>query len=132
MFPGWSPFYNAAITNNYVAFLDRMSYLLTLDWDILVAGHLSRTGTKADVELQIRLFGDINAGAVNALGSVQFAPIAGATGAFTPTSPNFRNSWFMINEYIARIVDNCYDYVLDAAARGIDYKAALGGIEVCA
>lgn len=129
IFPGWVPFYNAALTTNYVAFLDRMDYLLTLDWEILVGGHLSRTGTKADVELQIRLYKDINDGAARALGSVDLNPIAFATGAFSPGNANAGNLWLVFNEYLGRVVESCYDYMMDAAARGIEYKTVLGGFE---
>lgn len=37
----------------------------------------------------------------------------------------------LYNEYLARVVESCYDYVLDSPARGgMDFKANLASVEV--
>ena len=130
IFPGWSPFYFAALSENFVGFLDKMNYLASLEFDILVAGHLTRLGTKADVEMQIRYFTDIVEGAAHGLSVVQTGPIFGATGIGNPSSPNFGNSFLMLNEWRFSVVEKCYEYVLDASARGINYLDELAAVDV--
>lgn len=131
VFPGYIPFFNAAVTGNYVAFLDHMDYLMTLDFDLLSGGHLARLGTKADVQVQIDLFKAINDGAAQALKTVDINPIVSATGVFNPADSTFSNTWALYNEYLARVVESCYDYVLDSPARGgMDFKATLASVEV--
>lgn len=39
-------------------------------------------------------------------------------------------SRLILNEYLERIIDVCYDYVLDTPARGRDWLAELNGVDI--
>lgn len=63
------------------------------DFDLLVAGHLTRLGTKEDVQAEVDYMADILAGAEFALSTVSVADIGMGTGVGDPTNPNFGNTW---------------------------------------
>lgn len=48
-----------------------------------------------------------------------------------PDAPNNRllRTRFVSNELLTSIVDVCYEYVLDAVARGRDWRTELSGVE---
>ncbi|CAN0467196.1 unnamed protein product, partial [Scytosiphon promiscuus] len=64
-----------------------------MDFDVLVSGHLSRLGTKEDVQIKVDFSTDILAGAQLGLASVSAADVAAGTGFRDPTNPNAGNSW---------------------------------------
>lgn len=39
-------------------------------------------------------------------------------------------SRLIFNEVFDRVIDVCYDYVLDSSARGRDWLAELGGVDI--
>jgi glyoxylase-like metal-dependent hydrolase (beta-lactamase superfamily II) len=52
VFPGWAPFAELAISDDIPGWIAAHDVLLTFDFDVLVAGHVGRLGTKQDVLLQ--------------------------------------------------------------------------------
>lgn len=67
--------------------------ITAMDFDVLVAGHLTRLGTKDDIQIKVDFFADILAGAQLGLASVSAADVAAGTGVNDPTNPNAGNSW---------------------------------------
>lgn len=63
------------------------------DFDILVSGHLTRLGDKADVETKIDFFDDILEGARLGLASVSVTDVVVGTGIMDPANPNAGNTW---------------------------------------
>ncbi|CAM9426573.1 unnamed protein product, partial [Hapterophycus canaliculatus] len=129
VFPGWSPFFSLAIAQNVQAYYEGLDKINGYDFDVLVAGHFTRLGTKEDVQLEVDYMADILAGADLGVSTVSSSDIAMGTGIADPTNPNFGNSWLFFNEYLERVVEVCYNYVLDSEARGRDWLTELSGVE---
>lgn len=64
-----------------------------VDFDVLVSGHLSRLGTKEDVQIKVEFFADILAGAELGLATVSASDVVVGTGVFDPANANAGNSW---------------------------------------
>ncbi|CAN0348114.1 unnamed protein product, partial [Laminaria digitata] len=64
-----------------------------VDFDVLVGGHLSRLGTKEDVQMKVDFFADVLAGAELGEATVPFSDVVMVTGIFDPSNPNARNTW---------------------------------------
>ena len=64
-----------------------------LEFDTLVSGHLTRLGTKADVQVKLDFFADILAGAELGLDTVTFDAVTAGIGISDPENPNFGNTW---------------------------------------
>eukprot|EP00903_Cladosiphon_okamuranus_P012976 g12110.t1 len=129
IFPGWIPFAGVAVANDIGGYYAAMDEILAYDFDVLVAGHLSRLGTKADVQLNKDFFEDVLQGVRSGLATVSTDDIAAGTGVFDPTNPNTGNTWLFFNELLDRQAEVCMAYVLDVAARGRDWLAELAGVE---
>ncbi|CAM9242475.1 unnamed protein product [Scytosiphon promiscuus] len=129
VFPGWSPFFSLAIAQNVQAYYEGLDKINGYDFDVLVAGHFTRLGNKEDVQAEVDYMADILAGAELGVSTVLPSDIAIGTNIGDPTDPNFGNSWLFFNEYLERVVDVCYDYVLDSDARGRDWLVDLSGVE---
>ena len=82
-------------------FIQAHDDLRALDWDTLVAGHLTRLGTRADVETQRDYIMDIHANAITALATTDFFGIAQQTG--------FVNQWLLFDTYLNSVAQKCAD-----------------------
>ena len=103
-----------------------MKAIKAYDADTIIAGHVSRLGKKGDIENQIELFDDIKDGAIKGLSTANMMPLfAAKEGPVTPGSKNMGNSWLYMNEFLARVVDICYDHVM-----GKGWNTRLSGVEV--
>ncbi|CAM9117234.1 unnamed protein product, partial [Ectocarpus sp. 8 AP-2014] len=129
VFPGWAPF-PSAIMSNVGGYYEAMDDILAYDFDVLVAGHLSRLGTKADVQLNNDFFADVLEGARSGLATVSPDDIGAGTGIFDPTNPNAGNTWLFFSELLERQGDVCVAYVLDAASRGRDWLAEMAAVDL--
>ncbi|CAM9331751.1 unnamed protein product, partial [Laminaria digitata] len=134
IFPGWAPFFSMALTEDVQGYLEGLDQVNDLNFDVLVGGHVSRLGTKEDVQIKVDFFADVLAGAELGLATVAVSDVAFGTGVFDPTNPHAGNSWcvLLLNELFERIVDVCYNYVLDSSAggRGRDWLAELSAVDV--
>jgi hypothetical protein len=70
-----------------------------MKWDVLVSGHVERTGTHADVALQIDFMNDLKNTARKALRSTK--PGEGLDAA------DKKNPWAIFDNYIDRVVIQC-------------------------
>src|SRR5215472_6309769 len=52
VFPGWIPFKGLAVSQDIPGWVRAQNVAMGYAWQTLVAGHLGRLGTRADVELQ--------------------------------------------------------------------------------
>ena len=59
IFPGWVPFRRLALSDNINGWIKGNKAVLDFDFDTLIAGHVTRLGTRADVELQLEYVQDI-------------------------------------------------------------------------
>jgi glyoxylase-like metal-dependent hydrolase (beta-lactamase superfamily II) len=66
-YPGWVPFANIAMSRDIPGFMAHHDYALEIDFDYLIPGHLTRLGTRRDVEIGREYIHDVRAAAENAL-----------------------------------------------------------------
>ena len=77
IFPGWVPFAYLAIAKDTAGFIEAHDTALkSYDFDTIVAGHLTRIGTRADVEVQKEFVLDLERAATRANQNVSFMDIA--------------------------------------------------------
>ena len=116
VFPGWTPFKDLAMAQNVPAFLAAHDKILEYDFDTYVGGHLTRLGTKADVQIQKEYFDDIQKNAALANKQVDFMKIAQDVG--------FDNPWLVFQIYADKITQQCNDATVP---KWID---KLGGVDL--
>lgn len=72
VFPGWTPFKNLALAESVDGFLDAHDVILSYDFKHYIGGHLTRYGTREDVETQKAYFADIVQASSKANASMDF------------------------------------------------------------
>jgi glyoxylase-like metal-dependent hydrolase (beta-lactamase superfamily II) len=106
IFPGWIPFPYLAIAKDTAGFIQAHDIALNnYDFDTIVAGHLTRLGTREDVEVQREFVSDLEKAAANANQNVSFSDIANQIGSFD-------NPWLIFSKYIDAINKQCEDEML--------------------
>ncbi len=73
-YPGWVPFAGLGLCRDIPGFVDHHDYALAYDFDTLISGHLTRLGTRADVETQREYVTDLRREALRALAEVDQVP----------------------------------------------------------
>jgi len=112
VFPGWMPWRRFAVAHDVPAYFTVLEEIRKVPFQTLVGGHVERTGTHADVDVQIAFMADLKAAATKALGSTK--PGEGMTEGED-------NAWAVFDDYIDRVVIKC---VNDLTPRWADKLAA--------
>lgn len=99
VFPGWMPWRRFAVAQDVLGHLAQVEEIRKLDWDIVVGGHVARTGTHADVDLQAEFNQDIKLAAAKAL---QTTPLG---LGLNPQDQG--NPWALFDNYIDRVAAQC-------------------------
>lgn len=99
VFPGWMPFRRLALAQDIPGLFAQLEDIRRIDFDTLVSGHVARTGTKADVELQIEFMNDLKAAAGRALQSTRPGDELNPADAGNP--------WAYFDNYIDRVALQC-------------------------
>jgi glyoxylase-like metal-dependent hydrolase (beta-lactamase superfamily II) len=99
VFPGWMPWRRFALAQDIPAYFTQVEEIYKMKWDILVSGHVERTGTHADVALQIEFMNDLRNTARLALQSTKPGEGLDATDK--------KNPWAVFDNYIDRVVIQC-------------------------
>ncbi|HEX8271463.1 MAG TPA: MBL fold metallo-hydrolase [Longimicrobiaceae bacterium] len=102
VFPGWMPWRRFALAQDVAGYFAQVEEIgRRRDWDTLVGGHVARTGTHADVELQAAFNRDVREAAAAALASTTpgegLDPLDGS------------NPWAVADHYIDRVAAKCVD-----------------------
>jgi len=116
IFPGWVPFKYLALAEDIPGFIKAHDEVLSFDFDVFIGGHLTRLGTRKDVEIQREYIHDIRANAMKALQTVDFFAIAQETG--------FENQWNLFDTYLNAVAQKCADLTL------LKWKDRLGGADI--
>lgn len=116
LFPAWSPFPDLALAEDIPGFFDAHEQALAFGFDTFIGGHLTRLGTRADIERQQAYMLDIRANAVAALQQVDFFAIAQETG--------FENQWLLFTTYLDTVAQTCAETTLD------QWRGQLGGVDL--
>jgi glyoxylase-like metal-dependent hydrolase (beta-lactamase superfamily II) len=98
-FPGWMPWRRFAVAQDVLGSIAQLDEIAKLPWETLVGGHVARTGTHADVDLQVEFYKDLKQAAGQALSSTK--PGEGVN----PEDMN--NPWAVYDDYIDRVVVQC-------------------------
>ena len=99
VFPGWMPWRRFALAQDIPGYFAQVEEIRKLDWDTFVGGHVARTGTHADVELQAEFLRDVKQAAATALATTK--PGEG----LNPLDKN--NPWAFFDHYIDRVAAQC-------------------------
>jgi glyoxylase-like metal-dependent hydrolase (beta-lactamase superfamily II) len=99
IFPGWMPWRRFAVAQDVPAYFAQVREISKWDFDVLVGGHVARTGTRADVAMQLAFMEDLKTAAATALKTTK--PGEGV-------NPSDRgNPWAVFDQYIDRVVVEC-------------------------
>jgi glyoxylase-like metal-dependent hydrolase (beta-lactamase superfamily II) len=105
IFPGWVPFAYLAIAKDTAGFIEAHDLALNnYDFDTIVAGHLTRLGTRADVKTQKEFVLDLESAAARANQNVSFMDIASQVG--------FDDPWLIFSKYTDTINSQCEEEML--------------------
>ena len=99
IFPGWMPWRRFALAKDIPGYFAQVEEINKMNWDILVGGHVARTGTHADVALQLEFMNDLRNTARQALASTKFGEGLAVSWA--------ENPWAVADDYIDRVVIQC-------------------------
>lgn len=116
VFPGWVPFSSLAMGSNMRGFLRGHEVALGYDFDTFVPGHLSRLGTREDIEVQRAYFADLERAAMAYLDDV--SPARGRADvepSFTGVAQQvggFQNAWLVFDTYLNAVAEKVTDEVL--------------------
>ncbi len=116
VFPGWIPWRRFAVAQDVLGSMAQVEEIRKLDWDTFVGGHVARTGTHADVEVQSEFYKDIRQAAATALATTK--PGEGMT------PEDQANPWAYFDNYIDRVAGQCVNTLTPK------WEHRLGGFDV--
>lgn len=99
VFPGWMPWRRFALAQDIQGYFAQVEEIRKMDWETLVGGHVARTGTRADVDVQAEFNADVKQAAATALASTK--PGEG----LNPLDKS--NPWAGFDNYIDRVAARC-------------------------
>ena len=99
IFPGWMPWRRFGDAQDVPGYFEQVRTINDWDFVTLVAGHVGRTGTRADVAAQFAFMEDLQAAAATAL--KRTTPGDGLNPA------DRGNPWAVYDHYIDRVVVDC-------------------------
>jgi glyoxylase-like metal-dependent hydrolase (beta-lactamase superfamily II) len=101
IFPGWMPWRRLAVAQDIPGYFAQVEEIKKIPFETLVSGHVARTGTHADVNLQSVFLSDLKTAAGKALQTTK--PGEGMDESATD------NPWAFFDDYIDRVVIQCVD-----------------------
>jgi glyoxylase-like metal-dependent hydrolase (beta-lactamase superfamily II) len=116
VFPGWVPWRHFALAQDLPGYFALVEKIKTYDFDVLVSGHVKRSGTRADVDTQSEFLRDIKTAAADALRTT-------AIGDGVP-SREAGNPWAVVDIWMDAIVGKC------VAEMTSKWAHRLGGFDV--
>ena len=93
---GWVPIYNLNLSEDVPGYLQAPATALSYPWTHFIGGHLGRLGTRDDLSLHQQYIADIQAGAREALGTVDPTPYFVKYG---------ENVWAAVKGYLDELTD---------------------------
>ena len=106
IFPGWVPFPDLALAEDVFGFIKAHDIALSYDFDTFVGGHLTRTGTREDVQVQREFITDLVAASNRANQNVTFSEVMDKVGG--PTN----NLWAIFKTYLDTVAEQCTNEML--------------------
>ena len=93
---GWVPIYNLNLSEDVPGYIQAPATALSYPWTHFIGGHLGRLGTRDDISLHQQYIADIQAGAREALGTVDPIPYFVKYG---------ENPWAAVKGYLDELTD---------------------------
>ena len=93
---GWVPIYNLNLSEDVPGYIQAPTTALSYPWKHFIGGHLGRLGTRDDIAVHQRYIADIEAGARQALATVDPTPYFQKYGA---------NVWAAVRTYLDEVTD---------------------------
>lgn len=120
IYPGWVPFANIAMSKHVPGFMAHHDHALGFEFDTMITGHLTRLGTRQDVETQREYMHDIRAAAQHAL-------------ELTPAKRDIARDTVGL-EHVYTYFKTMYDAAAAEAAQPVidKWSGRLGGVETFA
>ncbi|MFD9220764.1 MBL fold metallo-hydrolase [Streptomyces sp. NPDC060064] len=115
VFPGWVPFMNLAMSTDIPGWIEAHEHALEFPFQTYVGGHLTRLGTREDVEIQREYMHDLDRNARAAIASVDPTPMF----AQYPDNP-----WAVFKAYLDAVTQEATDRTVPA------WKGRLGAADV--
>jgi glyoxylase-like metal-dependent hydrolase (beta-lactamase superfamily II) len=106
IFPGWVPFPDLALAEDVFGFIKAHDIALNYDFDTFVGGHLTRVGTREDVQVQREFITDLVAASNRANQNVTFSEVLQKVGG--PTN----NLWAIFKTYLDTVAEQCTNEML--------------------
>ncbi|MFL6371981.1 MAG: MBL fold metallo-hydrolase [Nitrososphaera sp.] len=106
VFPGWVPFPYLALAEDVFGYIKAHDIALNYDFDTFVGGHLTRLGTRDDVQVQREFITDLINASVKANSNVTFSEIMQKVGG--PTN----NLWAIFKTYLDTVAEQCTNEML--------------------
>jgi glyoxylase-like metal-dependent hydrolase (beta-lactamase superfamily II) len=119
VYPGWMPYKNLGVAVDIPGFVDAHRHILTYDFGTLVAGHVSRPGNRADVEVQIELIKDLVAAAERAYAALSVPEFLKQN----PPGTDGKTAWDLHQDYEQVLVSRMHEELLPK------WRTALAGTE---
>jgi len=116
VFPGWMPWRRFALAQDIPAYFAQVEEIGKMNWDTFVGGHVARTGTHADVDMQIEFLRDIKQAATTALATTKLGE------GLNPLDQ--ANPWAIFDNYIDRVAGQCVNTLTPK------WASKLGGFDV--
>ena len=95
VFPGWVPFRQLAIAEDPFGFIQAHDDVLSFDFETFIGGHLTRHGTRADVEAAREYVLDVRDNAQQAIQTVNLQEVIGPIGQ----EIGFEHLWHLFGGY---------------------------------
>ncbi len=116
VFPGWIPWRRFALAQDIPGYFAQVEEIRKMDWDTFVGGHVARTGTHVDVDVQAEFNRDVKQAAATALATTKFGE------GLNPLDKN--NPWAFFDHYIDRVAAQCVSTLTPK------WATRLGGFDV--
>lgn len=124
VFPGWVPFKSLALAQDVPGYVAGHDAALALPFETFVGGHLTRLGSREDVEIAKEYVVDVRAACFEALAMIDFFQVIVDIGFLDMNDPSFLNQWELFEVYLDRVAHTAEAIVLDK------WSGVLGGAEV--
>jgi glyoxylase-like metal-dependent hydrolase (beta-lactamase superfamily II) len=99
IFPGWMPWRRLALAQDMAGYFDQVERIKQIPFQTLVAGHVARVGTRADVQVQSEFMNDLKVAAGDALRTTKAGEGLDARDRTNP--------WAVFDDYIDRVCVQC-------------------------
>ena len=118
IYPGWVPFKDLAVSEDIPGWVQAHDQALSYPFETIVGGHLGRLGNRRDVEVQREYILDLRDDALEALNTVDLAPIVQEVG--------LENPWALFEVYLSTVAKRAAETTLEK------WRGRLGAADVFA